>query len=270
MAKIRQSEDTLDGLIGRPPGALRNPGLVDAYEDDGPDRRLRNPARGPLGSRPVAGSEVQWVGSSNASGGATRKRSRLDMKVRIIEYPAQKLLTRKVQQAIVKSVEQELNRMAGQLKQVKASFKVSWEQPTSLGQEQPVPKVLLVYVIDNSQKVIDQAIRIAEAGLSRSAVNLKEFGEHLSNEGGVNIKPANGLISLSFCSVARIAQHPSHDGIDKMFADLVLHEIGHGMDAEHEDGGVMNSKQFYGSVVKATASYSKKSIQKFDTFLARL
>ena len=103
-----------------------------------------------------------------------------------------------------------------------------------------------------------------------SVVKPEEVGEHLSNEGGVNVKEPGGLVSLSFCSVARIAKYPQNSGLDMIFADLVLHEIGHGMDADHDDGGVMRAKTVYGSAVAAATGYSDKSVPRIDDFLARL
>ncbi|MEM1436457.1 MAG: hypothetical protein AAGG11_20575 [Pseudomonadota bacterium] len=271
MVKSRQTDQTdhaAGGLIGRPASGPTGPGLVDTYRADVLDRITGDQARGPLDGPASAGTGVLWVGSSNAAGKATSKRKRLNMKVRIIEYPAQKILTNAVQRSVVKRVQKELDRLAGELKNVKARFSVKWDQPKSLQLEKLVPEVLLVYVIDSSQKVMDQAIRIAETGLSRSAVKPSVIQEHYQKEGGFNIKPVNGLVSLSFCSVGKIPKNPGFTAADQIFADMVLHEIGHAMDAEHGDGGVMRRSQVYPSAVEA--KYSKKSVPKIDAFLDRL
>ena len=281
MARYEQAEslnqvaaDVLDGRIAKPATGLGTPGTTGISHQP---LIARGPAdrhtQGPIGTQgPVT---TLYANSGSKSKKSTRKKRRkrkLDMKLRIIEAPKQSVLTNAMRKSIESDVQAELNRIAGKLKKSGARFKVDWENPAAVAPQKLDPKVLLCYVISNDSSQLNNALNLIHRSIGTNKDDAETFSKHLSNEGGVNFKRKGSLVSLSFASVARIEAYKKAGikGLDKMFANLVLHEIGHGMDAEHEDKGVMAANQVYDSRGGVNFTFTKKSIGKIDKFLSRI
>lgn len=227
---------------------------------------------GPVGVNDAAARTALFIDDDKHSKSAPRRRTGLKMKVEIIEHPNLSFFTDRDRTEIKTGVSSELKRIKTQLTKSKAEFTVSWTQPKTLPLSAATPKVLLVYVVENSQDSIQQAIRIAEAALPDGTIDGQELATHVSKEAGYNAKVVGGKTSVSFMSITQLQKYKQTRGGDtnKMFANIILHEIGHGMRADHLDKGVMEAKTVYGSAGVAVIQYSRGSIDKIDTFLSTI
>jgi hypothetical protein len=108
--------------------------------------------------------------------------------------------------------------------------------------------------------------------LPDATIDGQELANHVGKEAGYNAKVVGGKTSVSFMSITQLQKYKQTRGGDtnKMFANIILHEIGHGMTADHPDKGVMEAKTVYGSAGVTVIQYSKDSIDKIDAFLSTI
>ncbi len=164
-----------------------------------------------------------------------------------------------------------MSRISKKFTNTHADFDVSWSQPRSRPTSAATPKTLNVFMIQNTEASINGAVETARNLLPGYKIDGQEIAKHVANEGGFNIKGKGRKTSVSFVSTTKLESHrdPSF-GANNILANIILHEIGHGMGAKHDDQGLMLATAVYSSVGNKVGKYTESSILKIDGFLSTL
>jgi hypothetical protein len=210
------------------------------------------------------------------------------MSVIIVEAVKDGIFTKTLRKAAERKVASELLRVAKRAKHSKPKFSVSWH--TSSGQKALAsPTTLVVYVVRRSAGA--QAFKLVQRHLAVPAKQeteiRKRLGKSMQHEGGYNFKFGSSRKSVSFAGV---------DGFEKLLREVgssdtgkfvafthahalkvqrdlgtqlawvILHELGHAMDASHGKG-LMSPSSAVASQVGADQHFTLTSQQEIDSWL---